>query len=140
MRQLSVLVLVAGCAAGVKVSHLNPAPRPLSPRAADAVGVFVIDPPTRSYIDVALLEIEHDFIGTAPSQELLDALRRRGGEIGCDAIVIRQVASQLQHSEIPISRTSIHASCIVYTEGAGSPPAATPAAPSPTASRPTAAM
>lgn len=79
------LVLLGGCAPRARFIPTNPAPRQLRPRTPLGVQLFTGSKPTLRYLEIGLVEAlstNHD------TQELLQALRRKAAQVGCDAVIV----------------------------------------------------
>jgi hypothetical protein len=82
------------------------------PRSAAAVELFTSGPPQRPHADIALLEAtpsprEND----VPS--LLARMRETAAQMGCDAVVVANVQTQVfEHGGG--DRTTVTGTCIVY--------------------------
>jgi hypothetical protein len=83
---------------------INPPPRAMKPRPVDTVDLMSSGPPRRLHLDVGIVEATGYW-----SVELVDALRKRAAEQGCDGLVIGAltVAMRADH---------IQGTCIVYLE------------------------
>ncbi|HET6284965.1 MAG TPA: hypothetical protein VFH73_28670 [Polyangia bacterium] len=122
MRILAALfglsVLIAGCGTFVTDTPINPPPRPVSPRGYGSVAVFSSAPPTRSHVDVALIEVEqtHD-LNTQGTDLMIQRLRERAGALGCDAVVIGGMRERGRDVHgFDSGSTTLHATCIVYDD------------------------
>ncbi len=91
MRRLlfALLLALVSCAPEIAVTPLNPAPRPLAPRAAGEVEVFTTRLPPRPYAEVSLITARDGKAG-----DHLDALRAKAAELGCDALVMTVMPSE----------------------------------------------
>ncbi len=88
--------LLAGCSTNVNVAPLSVAPENIQPRDPERVEVFDHKTqPTRPYMNYGLVTTD----STEPSAVLAE-LREKGGDKGCDAIVLRPERGQ--------------ADCIIY--------------------------
>jgi hypothetical protein len=119
------LLLAVGCGTTVHATAINPAPRPMSPRPAASVELFTSGAPQRPHVDVAFLEAEESSsFSTHRTPQMLNKLRERGAQMGCDAIVVGGLSSRdpgLNDTETwlvdnPKGRKGVYATCIVYTE------------------------
>jgi hypothetical protein len=75
-----------GCGSLVLATPLNAPTHPLTPRAKEAVEVYSSTLPARPHQDVAILQISQS--GSGSLAAMLDKLRKKAGEMGCDAIFI----------------------------------------------------
>lgn len=119
------LLLAVGCGTSIQTTPINPAPRPLAPRPPASVELFTSGAPPRAHVDVAFLEAEESSsFSTHRTPEMLNKLRERGAQMGCDGIVIGGLSSRdpgVTDTETwlvsnPKGRKGIYATCIVYTE------------------------
>jgi hypothetical protein len=131
MRLLPFLAFaVVGCGSvfqtgsTVQTTVINPAPRPLAPRPPETVEVFTTGVPEQPHVDVALLEVEQasGYSGDE-TPEMIAALRTRGAELGCDAIVFNGITSHATMVEGEPPRKGVYATCVVY-RSPGDPAAA----------------
>jgi len=139
-----MLIAGAGCIAQVEVeaTELNPRPRQAYVRPAAQVEVYTIAPPSRPYVEVALLR------ASGPAEDdHYGPLRREAGRLGCDAVVIAGVptvvattsssSSGVNDSDNRASTTEgdakakttvLTATCVMWAE-ATTPPASPPGGP-----------
>ncbi len=119
------LLLAVGCGTSIHTTTINPAPRPMAPRPPASVELFTSGAPPRAHVDVAFLEAEESSsFSTHRTPDMLNKLREKGAQMGCDAIVIGGVSSRdpgLTDKESwlvsnPKGRKGLYATCIVYTE------------------------
>jgi hypothetical protein len=119
-----LLSLAAACGTAVHTTTLNPAPRPMYRRPAASVELYTSGAPARPHVDVALIEAEEQSsLSTSDTGEILQALRARGGEMGCDAVVVGGASSRdpgVRDAETWLSddakgRKGYYGTCIVYT-------------------------
>jgi hypothetical protein len=114
-------VWALGCGTAVYATPINPAPRPLVPRAPESVEVFVSSPPTEPHVDVALLEVRQDEgFNRQGTDYMIERLREKAGELGCDAVFIK---NRGEHAGLDTGTPfdladadaqTLLASCIVY--------------------------
>jgi hypothetical protein len=119
-------IAVAGCGVQVEYTQLNAAPLPMKSRAPESVEVYVGNAPARPHVDVGLLEVEEQSGFGPGTQALVDSLRDRAAEIGCDALVIGGVSSKVSEVESLLfdhnaNRKALHASCVVYVPATSVP-------------------
>ena len=157
--KLSLAFLLAvGCGTSIHATTINPSPHPMTPRPPATVEMFTSGAPPRPHVDVAFLEAEESSgLSLDRTPQMLDKLRARGADMGCDAIVIGGMSSrdpgvgdaESWLVENPKGRKGIYATCIVYTAPpmppiivqpviAGAPAAPAPAAPAAQAPAPAA--
>jgi hypothetical protein len=124
MKLLLPLLLAAGCGTSITATQVNAPPRPMGPRPAATVEMFTSGAPAKPHVDVALLEAEEaSSLSTHGTAEMLNKLRERGAQMGCDGIVVGGMSSRdpgLTDKESwlvdrPRGRKGIFATCIVYT-------------------------
>jgi hypothetical protein len=141
MKLFVALVLAAGCGASVNSTPINMAPHPMAPRPPATVELYTSGPPARPHVDVALLEVEESSsVSLADTSEMMNELRNRGAQMGCDGIVLGSSSTRdpgLGDAESwiaknPRGRKGFTATCIAYTTDdmpvAQAPEAAPPAA------------
>ena len=139
---VGVCVGLFGCDIVVDTTPLNEPPHALAPRSKEAVEVFSSVLPSRPHQDIALIQAE-DVKDVAV---VIDAMRARAGEMGCDAIFIsglnqRPAATGGGLAWLAGTLHSVSATCVVWlaspntaaVAASASVPAARPAAPSPRA-------
>lgn len=84
---VAAVCLLSGCAQIVNLSPVSGNPDALAPQRADLVEVFNrTTPPNRPYSKYVLLETTSSGV---PSRDST-ALRAKAGEVGCDAILLRE--------------------------------------------------
>jgi len=114
-------LVLAGCATFVEATALNPPPRALTPRPPESVEIFASSPPARPYVDVASLDVHQTEYSAGGEALMLETLRARAGEMGCDALFITGTSRHEGDPDLffldPDSR-SVHATCIVYPDPA----------------------
>ena len=130
MRSAAVLMVVgaAACGPSLDVVMTNPAPRPLVARASAQVELYTTRAPDRPYVEVAVITASR-----GRAHQHLDALREKGGELGCDAVVITVMPSEtnvtvtnqdpaqagkLHNQSEGVGVDSSSGTCIVYTTAA----------------------
>jgi hypothetical protein len=98
---LCVLLVCIGCGVSVHVTRLSSAPEAMLPIEVTQVELYVDSKPPHEYIAVARL----DAAGSkATNFELVDALRERAAELGCDGVIV----------EPGPSRSSVGGTCILW--------------------------
>ena len=121
---LLAVLLIAGCGTAIKTTTLNPSPRPMQPRPPETVEIYTSGAPPRGHVDVALIEAEEQSsLSVADTGDMLRKLRQKGGQMGCDAVVVGGSSSRdpgLRDAETwiaedPKGRKGFYATCIVYT-------------------------
>jgi hypothetical protein len=122
--------LVTACGTFVTETPINRSPHLLSPRPPGSVEVFSSGPPPRSHVDVAFLEAEQTHgLNSQRTGLMIERLRARAADMGCDGIVIGGVREKdgAQPGSgwdiLDPGSTTMHATCIVYrTESPGISP------------------
>ena len=121
---LVTTLALAACGTSIRETVINTPPRQMAPRPIESVEMFTSGAPARPHVDVAFLEAEEaSSLSTSETHDMLNALRKRGAERGCDAIVVGGLSSRdpsLNDTETwlvdrPKGRKGIYATCIVYT-------------------------
>lgn len=138
---LGVALLGSACATTVINAHpLNPAPHALKAREGAAVEVFTTGPPTRSFVEVALIEARQAGFDEAP---VFGEMRLRAGAMGCEGLVllgsndaiVGSIVSTLPSSDglfLSGFTETLHgyrATCIAWKDDGVAPLAAPPKAP-----------
>ncbi len=86
---LAIALVAAGCAT-VQVTPLNAPPRPLQPREAAQVHLYLTQVPEAPYDEVYMIRSD-----AGDSEQALQALRKKAGELGCDAVIITGNADRI---------------------------------------------
>jgi hypothetical protein len=132
---LVTALLISACGTSVSETYLDgPQGTPI-PRARRSVHIYASGPPARPHRDVAILEVQqtHGF-NDQGTDLMIDRLRGRAAELGCDGVVIGGIR---ERDGFPPSSgfylldpgaTTLHGTCIVFTDQA---PAATATNPVP---------
>jgi len=116
---------LAACGTTIRETVINPSPRQMVSRPPETVELFTSGAPARPHVDVAFLEAEESSSwSTDGTADMLNKLRKRGADRGCDAIVVGGLSSRdpgLNDTETwlvdhPKGRKGIYGTCIVYTE------------------------
>jgi len=106
---MSGALLLFGCASGVTATPIHHPPRPLVSRDPDSVLVLASEPPSEPHVDIALLQVDqyeaYDPHGMA---ELIQRLREKAAELGCDAVYLENTA-QHRGGDVLLAR------CVVFT-------------------------
>jgi hypothetical protein len=67
----------------------------MTPRPPASVELYTSGPPQRAHVDVALLEVEESSsLSLADTNAMMNELRSRAAQIGCDAIVLGGASSR----------------------------------------------
>lgn len=134
-----VLPLLGACGIHSEYVPTAQAPRPLRPRPAESVEVFVSKQPARPYAEVGLVEVQQERYNHASAAELMWAMRTRAGQSGCDGLVFMgDNDADFAQSSTTITKHSVQENssertlsgyrgvCVVYTDVAA--PAGPPGA------------
>jgi hypothetical protein len=114
---LSGALLLFGCASSVTATPINHPPRPLVARDPSSVLVLASEPPSEPHVDVALLQVDqYEAYNPQGMAEMIQRLREKAAEIGCDAVYIKNTAQHKGDDLFldPDSRQLL-ASCVVFT-------------------------
>jgi hypothetical protein len=108
VRYLSALVLLCACAPSIAFVKTNRSPRELASRPVSEVEVYRTTVPDRPYAEVGIVTAETsaaDSSGTpwASMPTMIEALRTRAAQEGCDAIVLG-----------PSGSYAYQATCVVF--------------------------
>jgi hypothetical protein len=83
------------------------------------VRVLASAPPLEPHFDVALLEVEQvEGLNRQGTDYMIQRLREKAGELGCDAIYIKSTSEHAGDEDMPLLDPDTHsllAACIVYT-------------------------
>lgn len=131
---LAAALALVGCGASTKFAPLNPAPRPLSERPAELVQVYTTALPSQAYVELGVIQgSQSSDLSDADMPEILAAMRKRAGKVGCDGLILNGVANRTVN---PTSASNFEGgtkslegywgTCIVFVDA---PVAAQPAAP-----------
>jgi len=111
----------AACGTFVTATALGTAPRPLVPRPPESVRVLASTPPSEPHVDIALLEVEQvEGLNRQGTDYMIQRLREKAGELGCDAIYIKSASEHAGDEDGTLALLdpdthSLLAACIVYT-------------------------
>ena len=115
-RLLPILAAVLTSCATVQVTALNPTAQPLQPRDPEAVEIFLTKAPERPYDEVYMIRSD-----AGDSEQALKALRKKAGDLGCEAVVITGSADRVVSAPDANGNSSVSmregflGSCIVFT-------------------------
>ncbi len=121
---IAATTLTTACGASLHATTINAAPHPMTPRSIESVEMYTSGPPARPHVDVALFEVEEaSSFSTAGTPEMINKLRERGAQMGCDAVVLGSSSSRdpgMNDAETflndkPKGRKGFMATCIAYT-------------------------
>lgn len=137
-----VVFSFCGCGTTIRYAATNPPPRAMTPRDPSTVGMFQTGVPDRPYTEVGILSARQSSqYSVSDLQDIVDAMRKRAAQIGCDAVVITGSDKEVVGSSTTSQGTgsgSVHTLegikgvCIVYesadvtTAAAAPPPAEAP--------------
>jgi hypothetical protein len=80
---------LAGCGTYASFTEINSPPHEMSSRPPSRIQVFSSGPPSRPYVDVAVIRVEQTHSLNEQSAELMiRRIREQAGAIGCDAVVL----------------------------------------------------
>ena len=114
---LSGALLLFGCASSVTATPINHPPRPLVARDPDSVLVLASEPPSEPHVDIALLQVDqYEAYNPHGMAEMIQRLREKAAELGCDAVYIKNSA-QHRGDDLLFDTDSrqLLASCVVFT-------------------------
>ena len=114
---LSGALLLFGCASTVTTTPIHHPPRPLVPRAPSSVLVLAGEPPSEPHVNVALLQVDqYEAHDSRDMSELIQRLREKAAEIGCDAVYLEN-GGQHKGGDVPfhLGSRQLLASCIVFS-------------------------
>jgi hypothetical protein len=95
------------------VTH-TPAPRP-----AAEVEILALGAPARAHVTVGRLVVREDDDDLVERDALMQALRARAAELGCDAVLLEppydeRMRVRFRHDYLTRTRPVLHGACIVY--------------------------
>lgn len=139
MRIVLVHVVLLSCACGTSLTfaRTQTSPHKLQPRAAEQVQVFMVDRPTRPYVEIGMVEALNEYQTYNEDRamsRLIKNMREYAGELGCDALVIlggndSTVSPLGAFGNSPGRYKGYRGSCLVYVNrSAASLPAVSAAA------------
>ena len=131
-------VFATACGTYATFTPLHVPPHPLSPKAAACVDLIVDNMPRRPAALVGVLSSgEASSFSAASREDALQALRAKGGEVGCDAVLVTDEHTEAFHYWVTTSQYRVgdweytqrelnerdlhhfHGSCLVYVEATG---------------------
>ncbi|HXJ22548.1 MAG TPA: SH3 domain-containing protein [Polyangia bacterium] len=123
-------VAFGGCASTNPVMYMqiNPPPRPMVPRPFEQVDMFLVTPPSRPHVDVAMLQA-FGWPGASDPiqlQMMLGQLLEGAAQRGCDAVLVTMIDARYGR----YSTSSVQGSCELYTDARAEQKSPAPAAPS----------
>lgn len=86
-------------------------------RDPSSVLVLASEPPSEPHVDVALLQVDqYEAYNSRGMQEMIQRLREKAAELGCDAVYIKNTAQQKRDNLLfDTDSQQLLASCIVFT-------------------------
>ena len=133
----STIVALALCACGTSVSenYINDPPATMAPRPHRSVRIYASGPPARPHMDVAILQVvQAHGLNEQGLDIMLDHLRARAAQMGCDGVVVGGMRERDGFSPgtafylLDPGATTLHGTCVVFTDKP-SRPAPAPARP-----------
>lgn len=127
---LAAALALGGCGASTKFAPLNPSPRPLSEKPAELVQVYTTALPSQAYTELGIIQgSQSSDLSDADLPEIVAAMRKRAGKVGCDGLILNGVANRTVH---PTSTSNFEGgtkslegywgTCIVFVEVVAPPP------------------
>lgn len=130
----SLTTLTLACHS-IDYSPLNAPPHAMGPRAPESVEMFDEKRPTRPIVEVGLFEIEQNSPASGGTSTMIEKLRNRAAELGCDGVLLGEATSRVQSvtgqsvaapsGGIGVQTGQVHtlqgrrAVCFVYSDTAG---------------------
>jgi hypothetical protein len=88
IRNLAIASLLVACGTSMQYVPLNPAPHAMTPRAGDAVEVFMGRQPERAFVEVGTLESQQSSeFSTDDKSAIIAKMRQDAGKRGCDGLM-----------------------------------------------------
>jgi hypothetical protein len=85
----ALFVFLTGCGTVVKVTRLNPSPKPLLPRNPEQVEIFTTGKPNVPYTEVSLISSQQaSEFSSDDTPEIIRKMRLEAADQGCDALII----------------------------------------------------
>ena len=121
-----VLPLALACAAcgmiAIQETPINSPPAPMTPRDPGKVEMFTAGPPSKPYVEIAMLEAQQQ---DEYSGDVVAKLREYAAHKGCDGIVVTGSSAREAHNKLFENQTvtlkGYRATCIVYKVDASAP-------------------
>jgi hypothetical protein len=118
---LLLLVLsLSGCGIHFQSTALNPSPRVMKPKRPEDVHLFTSGRPSQPYHEVLLLQAEEESAyADYEESEVLTVMRKRAGELGCDALMVLSSTGNVASTGAGRYNTTrtlrgFRATCVVY--------------------------
>jgi hypothetical protein len=135
---VATVLLAIGCGTSVSETYINDPPATMAPRGRSSVRIYASGPPARPHMDVAILEaVQSHGLNEQGTNILIDSVRSRAARLGCDGVVVGGIRERDGSPPgsgfylLDPGATTLHATCIVFTDKA--PPAASRKPPAPPA-------
>lgn len=120
---VATVLAVSSCGTFVTETYLNDSSPTAPPRSPVSVQIYTSGSPSRPHKDVALLEVEQIHgLNQRGRAIMLDRLRARAAQMGCDAVVVGGIrerdGAQLGSGFdlLDPGSTTLHATCIRFTD------------------------
>jgi hypothetical protein len=120
---VAVVLAVSSCGTFVTETYLNGTPSTASPRSPESVQIYTSGSPSRPHEDVALLEVKQTHgLNQQGRAIMLDRLRARAAQMGCDAVVVGGIRERdgaqpgSGFDLLDSGSTTLHATCIRFTD------------------------
>jgi hypothetical protein len=142
------VLIFSACGTSVTETYLNGPPGTTVPRGRHSVRIYASGPPARPHTDVAILQVEQSHgLGEQGLDIMLDRLRTRAAQLGCDGVVVGGIRERdgfpagTAFYLLDPGATTLHGTCIVFARPPSAakrppPPPAPPAASAPAPSEP----
>jgi hypothetical protein len=80
------------------------------------VDVYSSGPPARPHVDIALLEVGKGDDYASGTSGMIEMLRQRAAQMGCDGVVIGGMTTRSRNHDVPFDfgDRTLHGTCIVY--------------------------
>ena len=110
-------VFICSCGTSVKVASLNDSPRALSAKDSKDVVLYTIVP-DKKFVEVKLLEARQEVFTNDDIDQVIQKMRARAAELGCDGVIIRGKSDEYVSGEYGGKQLSGYTGvCIVFVEG-----------------------
>jgi hypothetical protein len=117
---------LAGCGTYASFTEINSPPHEMSSRPPSRIQVFSSGPPSRPYVDVAVIRVEQTHSLNEQSAELMiRRIREQAGAIGCDAVVLGGITDHngaqpgLDETDGDLHRLQRQRRCSIVSAGEG---------------------
>ena len=92
----ALLPAVAACGTATTVAVTNPSPRPLVARPPAEVQVFSSTPPSRPFVEVAIIQARQESAYSVDEMpEIIAAMRDEAARVGCDAVLLHGASDKV---------------------------------------------